>query len=240
MKTRPTSWALLLAMAVLGCGDDDGAGPPIEETGATLRGRLVQFESVAGAALPGLFAAPVSDVTVAVGGISTSTDGSGNFTLTNLPLGDRTVVFAGSGISAAYTLTGIEEDAVFELWSIQVNGSSVKTEHTGTWVGTAGSNDPGSAGQIAFTLTIAANGNALTGTGTVAPPDASVWNMTGTENGRTVTGVMKLVSSNSSCAGDASFTGTFSGNTLAGDFVELAPPAGCGPPESGTFQVVKQ
>ncbi|MBT8335436.1 MAG: hypothetical protein KJO11_02465, partial [Gemmatimonadetes bacterium] len=231
-----TPWALLLTVAALGCGDD-GTGPPVDETGATLQGRIVQFEPVAGLALPGPSAAPVNDVSVAVGTLSTTTDGNGNFVLTDLPLGDRTIVFAGS---ASYALSGIEADALFELWGIQVNGPAVKTEHTGTWVGTAGSSDPGSAGQIAFTLTIAANGNALSGTGTLAPPDASVWNMTGTENGRTVTGVMKLVSSNSSCAGDASFTGSFSGNTLAGTFVELAPPAGCGSPESGTFQVVKQ
>ena len=131
----------------------------------------------------GMFSEPVSGVSVAVAGNSTTTDANGNFVLTGLPLGNQTVVFSGSGIRATYALQGVEQDSVFDLWSVQVNGSNVTTEHTGTWVGTAGSDDPNSAGQIAFTLTIAANGNALSGTGTLAPPDASVWTMTGLENG---------------------------------------------------------
>jgi hypothetical protein len=64
--------------------------------------------------------------------------------------------------------------------------------------------------------------------------------MSGTETGKKVDGAMTLVSSNSTCAAGATFTGTFVADTLSGTFVEVNPPAGCGSPESGTFRVVKQ
>ena len=149
-------------------------------------------------------------------------------------------VFSGSGIVGSYTVNGVEENTTFELNGVQVNNGLVTTEHTGTWVGTAGTSEPGSQGQIAFTLIIAANGNLLSGTASVAPPDASVWTMAGFENGTQVSGVMALVSTNSSCATGGTFTGTFSADTLSGDFTEVNPPPGCGDPESGTFRVVKQ
>ena len=64
--------------------------------------------------------------------------------------------------------------------------------------------------------------------------------LSGTETGKTVDGEMTLVSSNSTCAAGATFTGTFVADTLNGTFVEVKPPAGCGSPESGTFRVVKE
>jgi hypothetical protein len=137
-------------------------------------------------------------------------------------------------------MNGITQGSQFVLNGIEVNNGTVKTEHTGTWVGTAGSTEPGSQGQIAFTLIIQANGNALTGTGSVAPPDNSVWTMTGKETGKKVDGEMTLVSSNSECATGATFTGDFVADTLKGTFIEVNPPAGCGTPESGEFRVVKQ
>ena len=123
---------------------------------------------------------------------------------------------------------------------VRVASGLVKTSHTGTWVGTAGSTQAGSKGQIAFTLIIAANGNALSGTGSIEVQDTSYWAMSGTETGRKVVGTIKLIDSNSSCATDAKFDGTFSADTLGGTFVEMSPPTGCGSAESGTFRVVKQ
>jgi hypothetical protein len=252
LARRNHPWiGLTLASTMLwvGCGDD-GTGPG-ERTGATLRGQIVQFGAQDNAdeasfqvleAGPGLKRAfaPVSGVTVTVGDKSDVTDEDGNFSVTDIPLEDPTAVFSGSGIQAPYTVTGLEENATVQLNGVQVVNGSVTTEHTGIWVGTAGSSDPGSAGQIAFTLIISANGNALTGTGSVVPPDASVWTMSGFETGTTVDGTMTLVSSNSSCATGGNFTGTFSADTLSGTFIEVNPPAGCGSPESGTFRVVKQ
>ncbi len=157
-----------------------------------------------------------------------------------MPLGDPTVAFSGSGINGSYNWTGVEENTVLQMNGVQVNSGQVTTEHTGTWVGTAGSTAQGSQGEIAFTLIIAANGNALSGTASVAAPDNSIWTMTGTETGTSVEGDMLFVSSNSPCAVGAEFTGTFYADTLKGDFTEVNPPSECGAAESGVFTVVKQ
>jgi hypothetical protein len=184
--------------------------------------------------------APTNNVSVSIGKKKTITDGNGSFFINNIPLKDNTVTFSGSGISADYSLGGVEVGTTILLDSIQINGGQVKTKHTGTWVGTAGSTEPGSQGQIAFTLIIQANGNALSGTASIPAPDNSVWSMTGAETGQTVDGNMTLVSTNSSCATGGTFTGTFVADTLAGTFVEVNPPVGCGTPENGIFRVVKQ
>jgi hypothetical protein len=123
---------------------------------------------------------------------------------------------------------------------IRVAPGQVKTKHTGTWVGTAGSSDPSSAGQIAFTMVIEANGNAITGIGQLAPPDSSTWEIDGKETGTTVDGDLKLLFSYSECATGGEFVGTFQADTLSGTFIEVDPPQDCGLPESGTFRVVKQ
>jgi hypothetical protein len=239
----------LLCIAFSGCGDD-GAGPE-EKTGATLEGRILTMGApgpLADLSSPSeskdpilqIYAEPVNNVTVSIGKKSTKTDGSGSFVLRDIPLGNQVVGFSGSGITASYNLNGVAQGTVFSLNGIQISVNSVRTEHTGTWVGTAGSSESSSQGQVAFTLIISANGNALTGTGSVVPPDNSIWTMSGIETGKKVEGIMTLVSSNSSCATGGTLTGTFSADTLSGTFLEVNPPAGCGAPESGTFRVVKQ
>jgi len=251
--SRMRSWAGFVVISILvcsGCGDG-GTGSEEEQTGATLQGQIIllgaaasqdEESKLAGSADPTLYLAfaPTSGVDVAIGKKSTKTDGNGSFILRNIPLGDQTVIFSGSGVTGSYALNGIVEGATFDLNSVQVNSGQVKTEHTGSWVGTAGSTESGSQGQIAFTLIIEANGNSLSGSGSVEAPDNSVWSMSGTETGKKVDGAMTLVSSNSSCATGATFTGTFSADTLSGTFTEVNPPTGCGSPESGVFSVVKQ
>jgi len=242
---------LLFLLACFGCGGDGGTGIDEVETGATLQGQIVLIQTNGGAGLwlsPGglgdqganQFLAPVSNVTVTIGEKTTTTAADGSFIQTNIPLGDQAVNFSGSEVTGSYVLNGITENSAYALNGIQITGGQITTEHTGTWIGTAGSTDPGSQGQIAFTLLISANGNTLTGSGSVGEPDNSVWSLTGTETGFTVDGVMSLVSSNSSCATGGSFSGIFSADTLSGTFVEINPPSGCGSPESGTFRVVKQ
>jgi len=236
-NTRPfISLFSLLLLPVIGAfcagcgGDDSGTGPEEEITNANLMGQVTLVGS----------SSQTSGIEVSVGSKSTTTSNIGSFSINHIPLGDQAVSFSGGGVSGTYTLSGIESGSTFNLQDIEIGGGLVKTAHTGTWVGTAGSTDPGSQGQIAFTLIIQANGNALSGNASVAPPDNSVWSMSGIETGSNVEGIMALVSTNSSCATGATFTGTFTADTLAGNFTEVNPPAGCGSPESGTFRVVKQ
>ncbi len=250
---RKRGWAGFVVISILVCAScgDGGTGAEEDQTGATLQGQIIllgaaasqdEESKLAGSADPTLYLAfaPTNGVDVAIGKKSTKTDGAGSFIIRDIPVGDQTVLFSGSGITGSYALNGIVEGATFELNDIQVSLGQVKTKHTGSWVGTAGSTDAGSQGQIAFTLIIEANGNSLSGTGTLGAPDNSVWSMSGTETGKSVNGAMTLVSSNSSCATGATFTGTFSADTLSGTFTEVNPPTGCGSPESGIFRVVKQ
>lgn len=218
-----------VAFWLLTCGDG-GTGAEEEKTGAVLQGQVVKLGG----------SSETAGVEISIGAKSVKTGSNGSFSIPDIPLGQNTVTFSGSGITGPYSLSGVETGTIFRLDEVEVAQGQVTTKHTGTWVGTAGSSEPGSEGQIAFTLIIQANGNALTGTGSVAPPDNSVWSMSGKETGMTVDGEMTLVSSNSECAAGATFNGSFVADTLSGTFTEVNPPAGCGAPESGLFRVVKQ
>jgi hypothetical protein len=214
---------------VSACGDG-GTGTEEEKTNAALMGQVVLLGN----------SNQTGNVKISIGNKSTRTKGDGTFSINHIPVGENMVTFSGSGITGPYNLTGIEEGTMVTLEETQVAPGQVKTKHTGTWVGEAGSTDPGSQGQFTFTMIIEANGNAITGTGQLAPPDSSTWEIDGKETGTTVDGEMRLLFSYSDCATGGEFTGTFVGDTLSGTFIEVNPPEGCGTPESGTFKVVKQ
>lgn len=243
MKTRNAGrnryWtpALLLALLVcVGCGDDNG--PEDEQTGTTLQGTVTSFQAqVVGG---GFGLASTEGVTVAIGSKSTETDVNGNYLLRDFGIGTQNVLFSRDAGSGTYVLTGIERGDAFLLDQVVVSGGQVSSQHTGTWVGTGGSTDPSSQGQVALTMIIAQNGNALTGTASIPAPDNTSWNITGTETGHAVEGTLTVTSTNSSCASNGDFEGTFVADTLSGTFIEVDPPAGCGPPEPGIFTVVKQ
>lgn len=207
---------------------DDGTGPE-EQTGATIQGTVVQFNALG-----------VNGVKVRVGEKSTKTDGSGNFTLRNAPLGDQTMDLSNGGSSGSYLVEDVAQGESFVFRSIQVNSGQVTTEHTGTWVGKGGSTDPSSQGLVPFTMIIEANGNNIKGTAFIPPPDSTTWSFKGSENGITADGKFGVVSTLSSCATGGTFEATFTADTLEGSFVEANPPDGCGPPEEGVFRVVKQ
>jgi hypothetical protein len=194
---------------------------------------------------PVLASFAVSGVTVAIGSKTAETDATGSFSLLNIPTGDQVVTFSKDDAIGTYFLADVEPGETFLLDEIQYSGGNVATKHTGTWVGTGGSTDPGSQGQIALTMIIAQNGNAISGTASVEPPDNSVWNIVdATETGHSVSGRMEVVSSDSDCASGGTFEGTFVANTLEGTFDEVHPDDGsldhCGPNEHGTFRVEKQ
>jgi hypothetical protein len=243
METRPPRRTVTCALVVLisclvwsACGDDV-AGP--EGTGATLHGTVTTFEAqvIAG----GFALAGIGGVTVAIGSNSTETDANGDFTLRDMPLGNQDVLFSRDGTSGVYGLNGIDRGESFTIDQIQFIGGEITSAHTGTWVGTGGSTDSTSVGQIALTMILEKNGNAMTGTAdVVGVRDATVWSISGSETGHSVDGSLTVVSTNSECGSGGAFQGTFVADTLSGTFVEVNPPAGCGPPENGTFRVVKQ
>ncbi len=229
--------AFMLALVVcFGCGDDNG--PEDEQTGTTLQGTVTAFQAqvVAG----GFELAWTEGVTVAIGSKSTETDANGDFTLRDFAVGTQNVLFSRDGGSGTYVLSEIERGDSFLLDQIQFSGGQITTQHTGTWVGTGGSTEPGSQGQVALTMIIAQSGNSLTGTASIGEPDNTSWNISGTETGHAATGHLTVTSTNSDCAAGGDFEGTFVADTLSGTFIEVDPPAGCGTPEPGIFRVVKQ
>lgn len=217
---------LLLAPLLMTC--DDGTGPE-EQTGATIQGTVVQFDAGA-----------VNGVKVKVGERSTRTDGGGNFTVRNVPLGDPVMDLSKDGSSGSYRVIDVTQGEMFVFNGIQVSGGQVKTEHTGTWVGEGGSTDPSSQGMVPFTMIIQANKNVLEGTAFIPPPDSTTWSFEGSENGINATGEFKVLSTLSGCATGGTFEAVFTADTLEGDFIEVNPPDTCGPPEEGRFRVVKQ
>jgi hypothetical protein len=231
------TFALLIAIALgfLTIVSTGGGGGGVVDSGATLEGNVIS----------------TVDIKVSIGEQTVTTDEQGNFKIENIPVGDNVVRFesvptgeltiqADEDINAEYRLI-VKEPETIILRDIEINGEEVVTEHTGTWTGTAGSNDPGSDGQLAFTMYILANGNLISGTGVLlGGTDNSVWEVEGTETGVEITGEFHLISSNSSCATGGTFDGTFSGVTIYADFIEVDPPDGCGDPESGSFTLEKE
>jgi len=226
--------ACSLGIAVA-CGDD--SSPEDEQTGTVLQGTVTSFQpQVVGGGF-GLFS--TEGVTVRIGSLSTETDASGDFTLRNFGLGTQNVLFSRDESMGTYVLSYVDRgDAIF-LNEVQFSGGNISTQHTGTWVGTGG------PAEVALTMVIAHNGNALSGTASIAGPDATVWTIDGKETGLAAEGTMDVVSTNSECASGVEFDGTFSADTLKGTYLEVYTadyPTGteCDEPETGVFTVVKQ
>jgi hypothetical protein len=241
-RARSNGISLILPLSLLvcfGCGGDDN-GPQDQQTGTTLQGTVTAFQAqvVSG----GFELAWTEGVTVTIGSQSTQTDVDGDFTLRDFGIGTQNVRFSRDGGFGTYVLTDIERGDTFLMDQVEINGGQVSTQHTGTWVGTGGSTDPSSQGQVALTMIIAQNGNSVTGTASIGAPDNTSWNITGTETGHTLSNTHLTVTSTSSeCAAGAELLdATFVGDTLSGTFIEEDVPQDCGLPESGFFRVVKQ
>lgn len=240
---------LVICIIFLSCsgGGSDGSNilpSDTGDTGATLQGNVV---SVSAASFQ---RTAVADVEVSIGDVTVLTNEHGEFYIEGIPPGDQSIWF---NDIAEYLAENIQESETITLRNIQINGGDVTTEHTGTWIGTAGSTESGSQGQIAFTMIIENNGNSISGTGILGSPDnpISEWAIKGTENGTTASGFFTLdrEKPHDVCATDGTFDGTFSGNTLSGTFDEVFSPSHPLPPECtqnnenpehGTFAVEKQ
>ena len=220
---------------VAACGDD--GSPEDEQTGTVLQGTVTSFEPQVVTGGFGLFS--TEGVTVSIGSLSTETDANGNFTLRNFGLGNQNLLFSLDSSTGTFVLSYVERGESIYLNEVQFSGGNISTEHTGTWVGTGGP-----AG-VALTMVIAHNGNALSGTASIAGADSTIWTIDGKETGAAAKGTMDVVTTASECASGVEFDGTFSGDTLKGTYLEVYTadyPTGdeCDTPETGDFTVVKQ
>jgi len=66
-------------------------------------------------------------VTIVGTNITSSVDGSGQFTLTGVPPGDVTINFAGSGVSANITLKGVTAGQEIHI-EVQLNGNNARIQ----------------------------------------------------------------------------------------------------------------
>lgn len=115
---------LALALGATGCGSTGdlptGASPV---SGATVQGTV---NGGAGAASEGVRALSASgaDIRVTVVGtsLSTTTDGSGRFTIQGVPTGNVALRFQGPGVDATLRIEGLLDGQVLTI-SVQVNGS---------------------------------------------------------------------------------------------------------------------
>ena len=134
MTRRLIPRALLLVAAVTAaCSSGSSPTSPSgsrTSRGAVIAGRVTGMSSRAAAADVSTTMA-TSRVTVTVVGtdISAVLDGNGEFTLTGVPPGDVQMKFAGSGVSATITLTGVSAtDRITVTISLNGNGARLESE----------------------------------------------------------------------------------------------------------------
>ena len=124
---------LLVAVFTAACSSDSSPTSPTgsrTSRGAVITGRVTGTSSRAAATDVSTTMA-TSRVTVTVVGtdISTVVDGNGEFTLTGEPPGDVQLRFAGSGVSATITLTGVSAtDRITVTISLNGNGARLESE----------------------------------------------------------------------------------------------------------------
>jgi len=97
------------------------ASPNAAAGTATISG-VVNGSAVTAAAFRPMAAGSMA-VSLAGSSMTTSVDGSGRFTLQNVPSGDQTLVFTGAGVNARLTIPGVGDHESIQL-SVNVSGSS--------------------------------------------------------------------------------------------------------------------
>jgi hypothetical protein len=126
-----------MMVAVAACGGNASlspVGPSSTSAGASISGTVTGSPVTAIRALnSGAFGMlATSGITVSIVGtnISTTVDGQGDFTLTNVPTGTVTLNFTSPGASATITLSGIGPDDKVQI-SVTLNGNTaqVDSEH---------------------------------------------------------------------------------------------------------------
>lgn len=253
-RVRQSGCSIVVAASLCAAGCGGGGSTPTSPEaapglGATLTGRIVSFTvawrkpaptgllaALVDLALPTAHAA-VLGVTVSVGGVSTTTDAAGRFSLANIPTGDQVVTFTQGSSSATYSLQGVEPNETFALDGTSITGPTVTTEHTGSWAGTATTD--GDPRTVSLTLEIAANGNAIEGTLDI-DDGWEVISWSGTENGTSASGTFRTVASTAGCSGEeGTFEGSFDGSTMRGTWRETKTVGDC-QLNQGTFTLNKQ
>ena len=127
--------AMLVSVA---CGSSSSITGPSSAgstgTGAVITGQINGLGSAAFAMVPssGFTALKSATITITVAGtsISTTSDSSGHFTLTNVPGGTIQLQFSGSGVSATVTINGVStSDQIDIVVTVTGNSAHVDSDH---------------------------------------------------------------------------------------------------------------
>lgn len=127
---------IALVSVAIACGGESSLTGPTggrngSSSGAVITGRVsgVSLSPITTSSTDTISARAATSLKVTIVGtnISTSVDGSGQFTLTGVPPGDVTVNFAGSGVSANITLKGVTAGQEIHI-EVQLNGNNARIQ----------------------------------------------------------------------------------------------------------------
>jgi hypothetical protein len=127
--------AIATALAVAACGKSSAAGSPAapsalgapsqpgSASGATISGTVMTGASTTSMRTMG------GSIVVSIVGTSISAmiDGSGRFTLQNVPSGDVALAFTGNGVDARITITGVDMNDQIRI-VVRVNGNVIDVD----------------------------------------------------------------------------------------------------------------
>lgn len=153
-KTLGMLFVLAAAISIAACGGSSSSSSS-SGSGGVVRGNIASlsafYEGGAPASLvqpaflfaaverfgvtPAQASSHLAGITVSVGGVTTTTDGSGNFQLTGVPAGQRVITFNGNGVSGSTTIDVVAGATVNLINVVITNGSAKPTTVTTTGSG---------------------------------------------------------------------------------------------------------
>jgi hypothetical protein len=123
---------IVVSVIVTACGSNGPmpAAPSSSTTSSTSPGVSMGTATISGVVNGGSgasafrpMAAGSLSVSIAGSPVTTTVDGSGRFTLQNVPSGDQTLVFSGSGVNARLAITGVGDHEMIQV-SVNLSGST--------------------------------------------------------------------------------------------------------------------
>lgn len=134
-QSRPWLWSLLAVtyLTAAACGGSPSSPSDLSGSGATITGRVNGGNALTSpswsTASSSQAAAATLTVSVVGTNITTTVDGNGQFTLTNVPAGTVRIQFTGPGTNATITLSGLNSGEHIDITvTLRGNNASVDSQ----------------------------------------------------------------------------------------------------------------